>query len=155
MNALDLNTGEYEESARVEYPVAGDITTAVLTAPEVQDEVFSQWDLKDTGITLAEGYKLTDKTIKVNLPETRPAVLELDAQFIPVISQIDVHLSKPAGGEPMQTEAKERTGAYHLRYSHHGEISERHLRHYRLPGAGDVALTSAGRLHPWRERCAA
>ncbi len=110
VNALDLNTGEYEESARVEYPVAGDITTAVLTAPEVQDEVFSQWDLKDTGITLAEGYKLTDKTIKVNLPENRPAVLELDAQFIPVISQIDVHLSKPAGGEPMQTEAKERTG---------------------------------------------
>ncbi len=102
----DTNTGAYIEGAETAYPQA---ETVRMTAPEIPAEVFSKWDLKNTGITLAEGYELTEKTIEVTIPDGSPEMIEIDAQYIPVISEITVNLAQPEGGKPLQTEAEEWT----------------------------------------------
>jgi len=102
----DTNTGAYIEGAETAYPQAA---TVRMTAPEIPAEVFSKWDLKNTGITLAEGYELTEKTIEVTIPDGSPEMIEIDAQYIPVISEITVNLAQPEGGKPLQTEAEEWT----------------------------------------------
>ena len=109
VGALDLNTEMYDESATVEYLIQHGDREIRLTAPNVDDEAFAQWDFRDSGITLAEGYDLTDRVVDVILPENMPESLVVDAQYIPVVRRITVNLDQPVGGERMQTEAREWT----------------------------------------------
>ena len=51
------------------------------------------WDLKDSGITLAdiEGNELTNKTITIITPGNMPEDTAIDATYIPVVRNVDVN----------------------------------------------------------------
>ncbi|SEF47344.1 Lipase (class 3) [Eubacterium ruminantium] len=109
IKALDLNMGTYTESASEDYHVLQN-TEVMLTAPDVENELFVKWDFGNTGIIPAEGYNLANKVIKVIIPDDLTVdVLEADAQYVPVINEILAAVKNPAGGQTMQTEADEYT----------------------------------------------
>ena len=111
IRGFDLNIQDYIRDAAVSYDTHQGVTVT-LTAPDVKDESFQSWDLKTetTGITLAAGYELTDRTIKINIPsELTVNKLSIDAQYMPVISEITAVIAAPEGGAPMQMQANEDT----------------------------------------------
>ena len=81
-------------------------STITITAPDVDNELFNSWDLMETetGISLASGYTVSDKTIKVNIPTGLTTdLLKIHAQYIPVINEISANTKTPKGGEAIQT----------------------------------------------------
>ena len=59
--------------------------------------------------------------------------------------------ARPDGLHPRLHRPQARPQSDRLRYSRHGAVSERHIWHHRLPGAGHASVTSVSELHPWRE----
>ena len=110
--AFDLNLQDYDESFTRQYYVPGN-RIVTLSAPEVEDELFLQWNLLDSGIILADedndgqpDCSLSDRVIKVRIPEM-PAgnELEIRAEFIPGIREVSAEISIPVTGQPLQSEA--------------------------------------------------
>lgn len=115
VNAWDLNINNYVRDEhgdvyKAEYhTIQGNVVS--LTALDVPDESFNSWEFLDTGITLASGYSYTDKTVKVIIPDgISVSTLEIRAQYVPVINRIDIKLSEPVGGQPIQTAAIDTPG---------------------------------------------
>ena len=110
--AYDMNLQAYDTSVSQEYHVLQN-TDVMITAPVCQDELFWGWNLDtaNTGITLADGYATTDKTIMIHIPDgLTTSELQIEAQYVPVINKIAVNLDAPVGGEKMQTAAVDTAG---------------------------------------------
>ncbi|MDR9825085.1 hypothetical protein RCJ22_05645, partial [Vibrio sp. FNV 38] len=63
-------------------------------------------------MTLAEGYEPDQKTVQAVIPEdvsATAAAIEVDAEYVPVVSEIAAKLAPPVGGQPLQTAAEEDT----------------------------------------------
>ncbi len=108
VKAYDLNLQDYRGKA-VDYHVHpnGEVT---LTAKNVTDEVFVRWNFANTGITLAEGYEETDRTVIARIPSvSSTAPLVIEAQYIPVVNEITATVQQPAAGQVMQTSSVENT----------------------------------------------
>ncbi|MBR6959097.1 MAG: hypothetical protein IKH76_01320, partial [Clostridiales bacterium] len=109
VNVFDLNLNDYDTFAGVKYHVYQN-AVVTLTAPDVSDEVFMNWDLEGSGIILKNGYKVTDRTIQVQIPNGLTAnELAIDANYIPVITKINAQVEAPSGGQPMQGSASDDT----------------------------------------------
>lgn len=103
VKALDLNLNAYDDNYTSECYVLQD-SEVVITAPDVSDEIFSAWDFGSSGITLADGYSLSDKTVTVKIPTgVTGTELSIDARFIPVINKIEASVDAPVAGKKIQT----------------------------------------------------
>ena len=109
VKAYELNLQTYiADEDKIYHMHPGDIIT--ITAPNISAERFTEWDLKNSGITLVEGELATSKTIKIQIPDSLSTnELEIDAKYTPVVRKIDVTLEAPEGGKKMQTVADEST----------------------------------------------
>ena len=75
----------------------------VLTAPDVPGERFVDWSIDDADadIHLIDSSK-TDRTIRLKLDENISSTsFEIDAEYVPVISEIEASLDAPEGGKKM------------------------------------------------------
>ena len=115
VGAWDLNLKDYDhDTPFAEYSVRPG--TATITAPDVPDERFIQWNFGDTGVTLADTAggqngqtsenTLNSKTVTVNIPESLADGAVIRAEYTPVISKVELNLYdengglfKPEGGE--------------------------------------------------------
>ena len=60
--------------------------------------------------------------------------------------------ARPDGLHPGLHRPQARPQPHRVRHPRDGEVSQGHLRHHGLPGAGHVAVASSGQLHPRRVR---
>lgn len=114
VKAFDLNLQEYDESAGAEYAVR-EGAEVMLTAPDVENELFTTWNFMNSGITIVEDdtdpdgnpyYTLTTPTIKVKIPEgLSEKDLAIRAEYKPGIVSIAAEIAEPEGGKPLQTKA--------------------------------------------------
>ncbi len=102
IKAYDVNLNDYldEDNDIVCYVVPG--TTVTVSARAVEDESFVQWNMLESGITIASG-QAKDRTVGITIPSSASGGEELIicAGYSPVINSMEVVLTAPVGGEEM------------------------------------------------------
>lgn len=104
IKTYDLNIRNFMTTTVEQNVLQG--TTVTLMAPDVEDEVFVQWNLGlDNPLSLADGSEATDPIIQVVIPEHAGTdELSITAEYIPVVSKVEAEIEEPVGGEKMSNE---------------------------------------------------
>jgi len=104
---IDMSTGEQDTATTPETLVVYPGALITLTAPDVKDEVFTEWNVDSSnafacGIQLAEGSKATDKTIRVQIPrDSSASSYMIDAKYVPVVKEVHVTVDAPQAGKAL------------------------------------------------------
>ena len=103
-NRIDVNTGE-SVAEQVSY-TATPGAKVPLIAPDVENEQFTKWDLKEKIMIDPDSQtSINDRMIVVIIPEDIGDDAEIDILYTPVVSRIDLALKTPVTDETMQMSA--------------------------------------------------
>ncbi len=110
----DLNNETADYMPTEEYQVFANTTESpmpptVITAPEVADMAFTEWEISADGIEVDES-QLKKKTISLNITEAAASELTIEAKYEAVLKKVEVTLDEPQVGEALPTENSEHFG---------------------------------------------
>ena len=108
VNLTDVNSSQPADEPRTFISESGAMITMV--APDVLNEQFISWDLKDK-LVLDPSSNITDRVIIATVLEA-PAgsEIEVEALYSPVINRVDLNLDTPVSDEEMQMIATDSAG---------------------------------------------
>ena len=105
IQAYDVNGTYLDES--VEYKVNPG-ASVTLTAPDMSNEVFANWNFQGTDIEAATGYQNTDKTLDIIIPSISTEQTEglvIRALYTPVVSKVAAAVDAPEAGKELPASA--------------------------------------------------